>query len=179
MHISYALFSSVRIILGTFQFPAAICILRCLSSAAPYMCTKLNVKSSYDHTEQWMMRWKETAAPASQEYHQARKCGKICSSSLKLLHWKSEITESCLQLHLMISWMSVIHRRLHSSSSEFRCFPGVWCLAGMWIYSESTGRTIPQKRISHLPSFITEINSSYYMMNSQKFLPKVLRLITV
>lgn len=46
-------------ILGTFQFPAALCILRCLPCAAWYMCTKLNVKSSYEHIEQWMKWWDE------------------------------------------------------------------------------------------------------------------------
>lgn len=42
-----------------FQFPAALCILRCLPCAARYMCTKLNVKSSYNHIKQWMKRWDE------------------------------------------------------------------------------------------------------------------------
>lgn len=36
------------------------------SDALPYAarCTKLNVKSSYNQTRQWMKRWKETAVPS-------------------------------------------------------------------------------------------------------------------
>lgn len=38
-------------ILRTFSVSSSFCILRCLSCAARCLCTKLNVKSSYNHIE--------------------------------------------------------------------------------------------------------------------------------
>lgn len=118
-----------------------------------------------------VMRWKETAAPSAWEYHAVGRCHKICSFSLKLLRWKSEITESCLQLHLMISWMSLIHRKLlYISSFGFGSFPGVRSLFGLWICRESTGRTVPADENFSSPvlQFLMEINSSCSVSNSHK-----------
>lgn len=44
---------------GPFLFPATLCTFRCFPCAARYVCTKLNVKSSYNQIEQWMKWWDE------------------------------------------------------------------------------------------------------------------------